>query len=165
MYICLMLLARNIFFLLLLCIFVLPFTGYKLYWLARSHRTIGIMCFTGHTLTSLGTSSHPVILFTVGKDSIFFNGNSNLDITPGSPVPVRYQKDNPSDARIDNAISLWGDTLAWSLYPFLVLLVLYLTPSRLAPLVPSGAQIRLDNRSPFIHIIPKKTNANEYSLR
>jgi hypothetical protein len=114
------------------------------------------MCFTGHTLTNLGTSSHPVILFTIGKDSIFFNGNSNLDLTPGSPVSVRYQRDNPSDARLDNAISLWGDTLAWSLYPFLVLLVLYLTPSRLEPLIPPAAHIRLDSQKPFIHIVPQK---------
>ncbi|HEY8967516.1 MAG TPA: hypothetical protein VIM64_00450 [Puia sp.] len=140
---------------LLLCIFVLPFTGYKLYWLARSQRTTGIMCFTGHTLTSLGISSHPVILFTIGKDSIFFNGNSNLDLAPGSPVPVRYWRDNPSEARINNTLSLWGDTLAWSLYPFLVLLVLYITPSRFEPLIPSGAHIRLDSQKPFIHIVPK----------
>jgi len=165
MYIYLMLLSRNIFFLLLLSIFVLPQTGCKLYWLARSRRTIGTFCFTGHTLTSLGTSSHPVILFTIEKDSIFFNGNSNLDLSPGSPVPVRYRSDNPSEARLDYTISIWGDTLAWSLYPFLVLLVLYLTPSRLDPLIPRGTHIRLDTRRPFIHIIAKKMNANEYSLR
>jgi hypothetical protein len=158
-----MLLSRNIFFVLLLCIFVLPQTGYKLYWLARSQHTIGTFCFTGHTLTSIGTSSHPVILFTIGKDSIFFNGNSNVNLAPGSPVSVRYQKDNPSEARINNTLSLWGDTLAWSLYPFLVLLVLYLTPSRLEPLIPYGAHIRLDIQRPFIHIIPKN-NAHEYAL-
>jgi hypothetical protein len=159
-----MLLSRNIFFILLMCIFVLPQTGYKLYWLARSQRTMGVFCFTGHTPTSLGVSSHPVILFSIGKDSIFFNGNSNLNLAPGSPVPVRYQKGNPSEARINNTLSLWGDTVAWSLYPFLVILVLYLTPSRLDPLIPPGAHIRLDNQSPFIHIIPKKMNAHEYSL-
>jgi len=159
-----MLFRRNIFFLLLLGIFVLPFTGCKLYWLACSKQTTGIMCFTGHTLTTLGISSHPVILFNVGKDSIFFNGNSNLDLAPGSPVSVRYQKDNPSDARVNNAISIWGDTLAWSLFPFLVLVVLYLTPSRLDPLIPRDSDIRLDGRAPFIHILSKR-NANEYFLR
>jgi hypothetical protein len=164
MYIYLMLLSRNIFFLLLLSIFVLPQTGYKLYWLARSQRTTGVFCFTGHTLTSLGTSSHPVILFTIGKDSIFFNGNTDPGLSPGMPVPVRYQKDNPSDARLDYALSIWGDTFAWSLYPFLVLLVLYLTPSRLDPLIPHGVNIRLDGRRPFIHIITQKIPANEYSL-
>jgi hypothetical protein len=159
-----MLFRRNIFFILLLCIFVLPFTGYKLYWLARSQKTMGMMCFTGHTLTTLGISSHPVILFAIGKDSIFFNGNSNLDLAPGSPVPVRYQKDNPSDARVNSIISIWGDTLAWSLFPFLVLVVLYLTPSRLDPLIPPGADIQLDRHYPFIHII-RKNNINEYFLR
>ena len=159
-----MLLSRNTFFTLLLCIFVFPTIGYKLYWLARSQRTTGTLCFIGHTLTSLGTSSHPVILFTIGTDSIFFNGNSNVDVPPGSPVPVRYRKDNPQDARLDNTLSLWGDTFAWSLYPTLVLLVLYLTPTRFDPLIPHNSRIRLDGRRPFIHIITQKPIADGSSL-
>lgn len=160
-----MLLPRNTFFLLMLCIFLTPTVGYKLYWLARSQRTMGIMCFTGHTLTSLGISSHPVILFTVGRDSIFFNGRGSPELRPGMAVPVRYRKDIPSDARLDYVISIWGDTLVWSLLPTLVILVLFLTPERLDPLIPRGSFIRLDRRRPFIHIIAQKPNADEYSLR
>src|SRR5882757_2393480 len=128
MYLCLMLLTRFQFFAVLLILFVAPWSVYKVYWLARSQRTMGVMCFTGHTLETVGVSEHPVILFKAGKDSLFINGNSNIILTPGQLVPVRYQRDAPSDARLDLPVSIWGDTLAWSLFPFLTILVLFLTP-------------------------------------
>ena len=160
-----MLLTRNQFFVLLLAVFVFPIIGYKVYWLACSQRTMGVVCFTGHTLETDGISSHPVLRFKAGKDSIFFNGNSNLRLPRGALVPVRYQKDTPSDARVDIPLSIWGDTLAWSMSPFLAILVLYSTPRRLDPLVPFGCRIRLGGRRPFIWIITKKNNADGYSLR
>ena len=153
MYLYLMLLPRNIFFSLLLTIFVLPIVVYKLCWLARAEKTMGRMCFTGHTLTPLGTSSHPVIRFKAGKDSIFFDGPSNMSFPPGGLVPVRFQENAPRDARIDTFIAIWGDTMAWSLLPVLVILVLYFTPERLSPLIPRAAQIRIDGKKPFLHII------------
>ena len=64
--------------------------------------------------------------------------------------------DHPSDARIDIPTSIWGDTLAWALYPFLVILVLYLTPQRLQPLIPEKAHIRLTIKRPFIKIESSK---------
>jgi hypothetical protein len=153
MYLYLMLLSRNIFLLLLLTILVLPIVAYKVGWLARSEKTMGIMCFTGHTLTPLGTSSHPVIRFKAGRDSIFFNGPGNMSFPPGGSVPVRFQEDAPGDARIDTPVSIWGDTLAWSLFPLLVILVLYLTPERLSPLIPRASHIRIDGKKPFLHLI------------
>ena len=150
-----MLLTRNQFFLLLLLLFVVPVVTCKVCWLARSQRTLGVMCFTGHTLETIGVSRHPVIWFKAGNDSIFFNGNSNVDYRDGDLVPVRYRQDNPYDARIDIPISIWGDTFAWALYPFLVILVLYLTPERLQPLIPRSASVRLSRKKPYIKIINK----------
>jgi hypothetical protein len=153
MYLYLMLLARNPFFLLLLGLFVAPIIARNLYWLARSEKTMGRMCFTGHTLTPLGASSHPVIRFKAGKDSLFFSGPSNMSFPPGGLVPVRFQEKAPGDARIDTFIAIWGDTMAWSLFPILVILVLYLTPERLSPLIPRAAHIRIGGKKPFLHII------------
>lgn len=154
MYIYLMLLHRNQFFLLLLMIFVAPIIAWKLIWLVRSEKSWGIMCFTGHTLTSLGTSQHPVILFKAENDSIFFNANSNFIFKPGEKVPVRYHKDAPREARVDTPVSIWGDTLAWAMFPILVILVLYLTPEKWQPLIPRHTNIKLVTRSPFIQLIP-----------
>jgi hypothetical protein len=63
-----------------------------------------------------------------GKDSIYFNGNVNLDLQPGQKIPVGFQKDDPSDANVDNFVCHWMDSLAYSLLPILVLGVLYFTP-------------------------------------
>ena len=163
MYIYLMLLSRNQFFLLLLLVFVVPIVAYKVCWLARSQRTLGVMCFTGHTLETIGVSRHPVIRYRAGNDSIFFNGNSNVDYHDGDLVPVRYRQNNPYDARIDIPVSIWGDTLAWALFPFLLILVLYLTPERLQPLIPRSAAIRLSRKRPYIRIVsPKFPAYDEY---
>ena len=152
-----MLLSKNQFLVVLLLIFVAPQLAYKAYWLARSQRTLGVMCFTGHTLETVGVSVHPVIRFKAGKDSLFFNGNSNVGFPDGQLVPVRYQKNDPYDARIDIPVSIWGDTLAWSLFPILVVLVLFLTPQRLQPLIPAKTSIRLTIKKPFVKIIPQKS--------
>ncbi|MDO6429122.1 hypothetical protein Q4E93_00895 [Flavitalea sp. BT771] len=153
MYLYLMLLSRNRFFLLLLGLFVAPIIASNGCWLVRSEKAMGRMCFTGHTLTPLGTSSHPVIRFKAGRDSLFFNGPSNMSFPSGGLVPVRFQKDAPRDARIDTFIAIWGDTMAWSLFPTLVILVLYFTPECLSPLIPRASQIRIDSKKPFLHII------------
>jgi len=150
MYIYLMLLSRNKFFLLLLVIFVAPIIAPKLIWLARSEKSWGIMCFTGHTLTSLGTSQHPVILFKAGRDSVFFNANTNFTFQTGERIPVRYLSSAPREARVDTPIGIWGDTMAWTMFPILVILVLYCTPEKFQPLIPRRTSIKLKTSPPFI---------------
>jgi hypothetical protein len=68
-------------------------------------------------------------------------------------VPVRFQENAPGDARIDTFIAIWGNTMAWSLFPTLVILVLYFTPESLSPLIPRAAHIRIGTKKPFLHII------------
>ena len=48
---------------------------------------------------------------------------------------------------------IWGATLVFSLFPLLILLVLFLTPDRLDPLIPWKSKIMIGIR-PFIKIIP-----------
>ena len=122
-------------------------------WLATSRQTTGILLFTGHTLEVQGISSHPVIRFKDGKDTVYFNGNVHLDRIPGEIIPVRYQKDNPSDAKVNAFVCIWIDTIAYALFPFLVLLILFLTPHRFDPLIPKKSKVLLGKKS-FIKIIP-----------
>jgi hypothetical protein len=134
---------------------VTPFLIPKIIWLANSRRTIGEMRFTGHGDdwgSALGMSNYPVIRFLIGKDSIYFNGNINLDLTPGQKVPVRYQKNNPSDARVDSFACIWMDRLAYAMLPMLALLVLYFMPDRFDPLFPRHSRIALGGRS-FIRLV------------
>jgi hypothetical protein len=47
---------------------------------------------------------------------------------------------------------IWGSTLVFALFPLLVLLVLFLTPEKLDPLIPRKSKILL-GINPFIKII------------
>lgn len=146
--------GRNQFFGLLFIVIMGAFFAPNAIWLASSERAAGELYFIGHDGLgdALGISTYPVILFKVGKDSVLFRGNVNLPLRVGQHVPVRYHKNNPSGAKIDVATSIWGETLANALGPFLVLLVLFLTPDFLHPLIPWKSKVELGKR-PFIRII------------
>src|SRR5450432_134456 len=139
-----MILSRNSFFLVLFCLFLLPLPLYKLFWLARSKETTGSLYFIGHcNLGSvLGTSTYPVIRFQTGKDTVIFNGNVNIPLRPDEKVSVRYQRNDPSDAKVNTFSCIWGDTMAYELGPFLILLVIYFHPD----LVPKKSKILLGKK-------------------
>jgi hypothetical protein len=108
----------------------------------------------GHTLELQGNiSEHLVILYKTDKYARTFNMAFNPGFRVGDTVPVRYQKNNPSDAKIDTPVCIWGDTVVDSLVPFIALCVLYLTPAFLDPLIPRKSRVRI-GRTPFIKIIP-----------
>jgi hypothetical protein len=148
-----MTLTKNQFFLILGTILLLVCTGPRLWWLAGSRAAIGEMRFIGHgdLGSALGISSYPVISFTLGGDTIYFNGNVNLDAKRGDQMAIRYQKSNPSDAQVDSFSCMWMSTVSYALLPTLILFVLYLTPDRFDPLIPKGHVIVLGKR-PFICI-------------
>ena len=145
-----MTLSRNLFFAGLAALLLLPLVAYKLIWLAGTCETTGTMYFTGHgNLGSvLGVSTYPVIRFSTGKDTILFNGNVNIPLKADERISVRYQKNNPSDAKINSWVCLWGDTLAYESGPFLILLIIYLHPD----LVPRKSRL-LIGKKPFFQFI------------
>lgn len=142
-----MVLSRNSFFLVLFALIISPLPLYKLVWLASSRETTGTMYFTGHgNLGSvLGISTYPVIWFKHLGDTIYFNGNVNIPMKDGELVSVRYQKNNPQDAKINVFSCIWGDTLAYIMGPFLILFVVFFHPD----LLPKKARVVLGGR-PFI---------------
>jgi hypothetical protein len=145
-----MTLSRHTFFLLLAMLLLMPLVLYKVIWLTGTRETTGTMYFTGHgNLGSvLGISTYPVIWFASGKDTIFFNGNVNVSLKQNEKVSVRYKTDNPSDAKINSFICIWGDTLAYELGPFLIFLIVYFHPD----LIPRNARLILGKR-PFLQIV------------
>ena len=145
-----MILGRNSFFILLAVLGLSPLLLHKLIWLAGTRETTGTMYFTGHgNLGSvMGVSTYPVIWFRSGKDTIFFNGNVNIPLKPDDQVSVRYQKSNPSDAKVNSFTCIWGDTMAYELGPFLILLIVFFHPD----LVPKNAKL-LIGKKPFLQFI------------
>ena len=161
-----MVLSRNQFFLLLFILVVVPFLANKIIWLANSRQTSGRMWYTGHGNlgSALGISTYAVIRYRVGRDSLYFNNNVNLDIKPGEIVPVRYKKNNPSDAVVDDFVSIWVETLVYALFPILILLVLFLMPERFDPIIPKRSKILL-GKKPFIQIIKCQNSTSNRTSR
>ena len=149
-----MTLGRNAFFLTLLFICITPFIIWKLVWLSKTSVTNGKVWFTGHTIELDGSiSSHLVILFLTGKDSIKFEAPASLQLKEGQPVSVRYEKANPTTARLDLPLRIWGDTIVYSLWPLIVLIVIYLIPDSMDPLFPRKSKLRVSKQNLF-EIIP-----------
>jgi hypothetical protein len=88
----------------------------------REQETTGTFYFTGHGNfgSVLGISTYPVIWFKQGNDTILFNGNVNIPLKPDEKISVRYQRNNPADAKVNTFTCIWGDTMAYELGPFLV---------------------------------------------
>ena len=143
-------LSRNRFFLYLFVLLVLPLPLYKLIWILSSRKTEGTMYFTGHgNLGSvLGITTYPVIWFKSGKDTIYFNGNLNIPLREGEKVSVLYQRNDPGDAKIRLFSCLWGDTMAYDLAPFIILLIVFfhpdLIPKKSTFLIGRGGKIKIE---------------------
>lgn len=154
-----MILSRPLFFILLFVLLTGPIIVPRLLWYSGTKSTSGKVSFVGHDGlgSTLGIRSYPVILFCLGKDSIFFNGMNGYGYRPGDPVPVRYRVSQPSDARIDQPLSLWGSLFVVLLVPIGIWLVLLLTPERFQPLIPRRSNVELLLRKPFIRIRPQET--------
>jgi hypothetical protein len=60
---------------------------------------------------------------------------------------------NWQSTRWNIPIEIWGNSLAYALWPSLIFLVIFLTPEKLEPLIPKKATVLLGSK-PFIKIIP-----------
>jgi hypothetical protein len=137
------------FFFSLIVFFVFPFFVSKLVWLSGSAATTGVMCFMGKEQNGQFVKSYPVIKFTsTGKDTIFFNGTDELLLKRGDIIPVRYQKKDPADARINSLSGIWLDTIIYACIPFLFLLIIFLHRG----IIPPKSKIFIGKR-PFIQIV------------
>ena len=143
-----MIIRRTPFFLGLLAITIIPFFTYKFAWIAGSVKTTGIAEFQGKSYTGQIAHVYMNIRYNTGKDTLWFNGNDNILYKEGQPVPVRYQKSDPSNARLDIFPSMWGDTLVYGSIPVSILLLLFLHPH----IIPYRSRLKLTRKLPFILI-------------
>lgn len=138
--------SRNSFFLFLALLVLAPFLISKWVWLSGTQKTMGKMSFNGKTYTGQLGHEYAVIKFAVGKDTFFVNGPDNITYEKGTPVPVRYTRTNPNDARLATFIGLWGDALVFAGVPCLIILLIALHPG----IVPYRSSFLLKKQKPFI---------------
>jgi len=60
---------------------------------------------------------------------------------------------NWQSSRWNIPIDIWGNSVAYTLWPILILLVIFLTPEKFEPLIPKKSTILLGIK-PFIKVIP-----------
>ncbi len=124
-----------------------PFVGHKLLWLLHSRRTFGVYSFRGLGYAGDQVSlDYSICWFPLGKDTIWFNGVGNLPFREGTAIPIRYEVDDPGDARIDIFFSIWGDTIVYGGIPLFILLMIYVHPK----VIPRGHRVRVVWRRPFL---------------
>ncbi len=144
-----MLISRTRFFMLLLFLVFMISLGPRLIWLSHSERITGKVSFTGKSLAGQFMHTYAVVQFRY-KDSLYlFNGPDNLLFEDNTPVPVRFNPYHPTEARIDQFLSIWGDRLLYGGIPILLLLVIFFQ-SEIFPYV-----IRLKRSHPLISLIEK----------
>lgn len=122
--------TKTQFVVLLMCLIVLPIIVFNLVWLFNATKTKGTMCFMGKSQDGQLVRIYPVIMFSsTGRDTIFFNGKTDVNLNPGNPISILYQKNEPADARVNSFGGLWADTIIYAGIPFLILLIIYLHPA------------------------------------
>ena len=144
-----MVICRTCFFGMLIFLVSTPLLLQKIIWLSGSQKATGTMSFVGKTYAGQMTYQYSVIWFMVNRDTIWFNGKNEILFKEGEQVPIRYQRDNPSDARLNVFIAIWGDTLVFGGIPVLVLLVIFLHPE----IIPYRSKVVMTTGFPFIKIM------------
>lgn len=140
-------LSKTRLFLLLAVLCTAPFILYKISWLLHSRRTLGVYSFRGHgEAGDQMPLDYSVCWFPLGRDTIWFNGAGNLGLREGDSIPIRYQPDEPWDARIDVFPAIWDDTIVYGGIPLFALLLMYLHPK----VVPRGRKVRVTRQRPFL---------------
>lgn len=144
-----MTICRTNFFLILVSLVIIPILSHKIVWLAGSEKTNGTMSFVGKTYAGQMVYTYSVVWFMAGKDTVWFNGRNEIIFREGEKVPVRYQKKNPADAKLNVFLGIWGDTAIYGGIPVLILLVIFLHPL----IIPYRSRILLKTTKPFVMIV------------
>ena len=127
-----------------------PFFPGKLWWLAHSRKATGVLFLEGRGEAGDQIPlNYTIICFRLAKDTIWFNGLGNLHLPEGTPLPVRYQADNPYDAKVDIFEGICGDTVVYAGILVLMLIVIALHPL----VVPYRKKVLLTLKKPYIRNI------------
>lgn len=145
-----MVIHRNLFFLLIFLVYIIAVAGNKLVWLLGTDTATGIFAFQGRgNALDQFPESASFIRFQYRNETIWFKARGWLGLPENAPVAVRFKKNNPQDARIDNFKGIWLSTVIYGSMPLLLLLVIFVHPQ----VVPWRSRIVLIRSKPFIKLI------------
>ncbi len=134
----------------IVALYVTPVVVPRIIWLSRSKKTTGIFSFEGRG--SAGEQiklSYSFIYYMYGNQKIWFEGPGHMPLKEGAIVPIRYQINNPADAKVDTFYGLWADLTVYCGEPFVMLILIF--SNRV--IFPPGSRIRLILKKPFLQIV------------
>jgi len=137
-------------FMSIVILYVTPVVLPRIIWLERSQKTTGVFSFEGKG--SAGEQiklSYSFIYYIYRNQKIWFEGPGHMPLKEGAIVPVRYQINNPADARVDTFYGLWADVTVYCGEPLLMLIIIFLNRG----IFPRGSRIRLMFKKPFLQIV------------
>jgi hypothetical protein len=131
-------------------LYITPIVVPRIIWLNNSRKTTGVFSFEG--MGSAGERirlSYSFLYFKYGNQKIWFEGPGHMPLKEGSIVPIRYQINNPADAKVDTFYGLWADVTVYGGEPILILICIFLHRG----VFPRGSRIRLMLKKPFLLIV------------
>jgi hypothetical protein len=131
-------------------LYATPIIVHKIIWLSRSQKSNGVFSFEG--MGDAGERiklSYSFIYFKYGNEKIWFKGLGNMHLKEGSIVPIRYQINDPTDAKIDTFDGIWADAAVYGGEPLLLLICIFLHRG----ILPPRSKILLKHKKPYISII------------
>jgi hypothetical protein len=144
-----MLLSRTSLFFIFFVVVSAPFLVPKLIWLSKSEKATGTMRFVGKSHTGQLIHFYSEISFPAANDTFWFDSNDNTIFEVGEKVPVRYQKNNPADAKVNIFSNIWSDTVIYGAGPLIILLFIFFHPKG----IPGRIKFRIGIAKPFLQRI------------
>ena len=145
-----MIIRKTTLFISIFLLYATPIVLPRIIWLSHSRKTTGVFSFEG--MGSAGERiklSYSFIYFMYGNQKIWFEGPGNMHLKEGSMVTIRYQANNPTDAKVDGFYGLWADAAVYGGEPLLMLICIFLHPG----ILPPKSKIHITLKKPFLTIV------------
>lgn len=107
------------------------------------------MRFVGKSYTGQLGHVYSEISFPANNDTFWFNSSDNTIFEVGEKVSVRYQKNDPADARVNIFSNIWNDTVIYGSLPLIILLFVFFHPKG----IPRNYKWKIGLNKPFIRKI------------
>ena len=145
-----MVIRKVTLFISIILLYTTPIVLPRIIWLSHSKKTNGIFSFEGKGSAGERIQlSYSFIYFMHENQKIWFEGPGYMHLKEESVVPVRYQINNPSDAKVDTFYGIWADVVVYGGEPLLILICIFLHRG----IFPPGSRILIKLKKPYLSIV------------
>jgi hypothetical protein len=137
-------------FISIILLYATPIILPRIIWLSHSQKTTGVFSFEGRGSAGERIKlSYSFIYFMHENQKIWFEGPGHMHLKEESTVPIRYQTNNPTDAKVDTFYGLWADAAVYGGEPMLILICIFLHPG----IFPPKSKILITLKKPYLIVV------------